>query len=152
YFMLIGFIPMVMMLILATDVLGFTYVVCELVVDAAIQNYFPVERNHAIDAVSQLLNYLRTGYAGGIGVVALAYAALNAFDGFYSLVNDLWHQPLRGRFWHKSKAALATMFLVPIALFASTWLTARVGGLYVVGPIASRVIAFLLVASIVLII
>lgn len=152
YFMLIGFVPMVMMLIVATDLLGFTYVVGEFVVDAVIENYFPVERNQAIDAVSQLVNSLRSGYAGGIGLIAVAYAALNAFDGFYSLVNDLWQQPRRGRFLHKSMAALATMFLVPIALFASTFLTARVGGIHFVGAFASRAIAFALVASIILIV
>lgn len=151
YFLLIGFVPMVMMLVIVTDLVGLTDAVGEFVIDAVIENYVPVERNQAIDAVTRWIESLKTGFAGGIGLVAVAYAAMNAFNGIYTLINDLWQEPLRGRFWHKTMAAFATAFLVPIALFTSTWLTARFGGLYVIGPIASRVFAFLLILSIILI-
>lgn len=151
YFLLVGFVPMVMMLIVATDIFGFTHVVGEFVVDAVIELYLPVERNQAIDTVTGWIHNLQTGFAGGIGLIAVAYAALNAFNGLYLLINDLWQQPLKGSFWHKLMAALATMFLVPIALFASTWLTAQFGGLRIIGPVTSRLSAFALIFVIILI-
>lgn len=151
YFLLVGFVPMVMMLIVATDIFGFTHVVGEFVVDSVIEIYLPVERNQAIDKVTGWINNLQTGFAGGVGLVAVAYAALNSFNGIYLLVNDLWQQPIKGSFWHKLLAAVATMFLVPVALFASTWLTARFGGLQIIGPLASRIFAFLLIFVIMLI-
>lgn len=151
YFLLIGFVPMVMMLIVATEIFGFTHVVGEFVVDSVVELYLPVERNQAIDKVTGWINSLQTGFAGGVGLVAIAYSALNSFNGLYLLVNDLWQQPIKGSFWHKLLSALAAMFLIPIALFASTWLTARFGGFRIIGPFASRIFAFLLIFVVMLI-
>jgi|GEM_PF-6141730 len=151
YFLLIGFVPMVMMLIVATDIFGFTHVVGEFVVDSVIDLYLPVERNQAIDKVTGWINNLQTGFAGGVGLVAIAYSALNSFNGLYLLVNDLWQQPIKGSFWHKLLSALAAMFLIPVALFVSTWLTTQFGGFRFIGPLASRIFSFALIFVVMLI-
>lgn len=145
FFLLIGFVPMVMMLVVATELVGLTDVVGEFVVDAIITNYIPIERSKALETINQWVNNARTTIAGGIGLLAMAFAALNVFNGLYALINDLWQVPIRGRFAHRMGAAFSSLILVPAALFASTWLTARVGGYRIIGPAASRLIAVALI-------
>lgn len=145
FFLLIGFVPMIMMLVVATELVGMTAVVGEFLVDAIIQNYLPIERERAMETIGEWVNNARTTIAGGLGFIGLIFAALNAFGGLYSLVNDLWQVPARGRFAHRLKSAALMVLVVPAALFASTWLTARVGGLLWIGALAGRVVAYLLI-------
>lgn len=155
YFLLLGFIPMLMMLIIATEMFGFTHVVGEFVVDAVMANYFPVQKAAAMESIVQWLENLRTGFAGGIGILTIAYSALNTFSGLYLLINDLWQVSssgkFRGQLIHRLKAALYTFVLLPVALLASTILTARFGGIRYVGSFAAWLIAYSLVFTIILV-
>lgn len=145
FYLLIGFVPMIMMLVVATELIGLTDVVGEFIVDAIITNYIPIERSKALETIGSWVNNARTTIAGGIGLIGLGFAALNAFNGLYSLMNDLWQVPIRGRFAHRLRTAFSALFFIPATLFASTWLTTRFGGLHIIGPFASRFIAWLLV-------
>ena len=151
FFILIGFVPSVMMLVVATEMLGLTDAIGEFVIDAIITNYIPIERSKALETLSLWVANARTTIAGGIGFLAMSFAALNAFSGLYALINDLWQVPVRGRLAHKMGAAFTSLLFVPAALFLSTWLTTRFGGMRIIGPYASRIIAYLLIFVIALI-
>lgn len=148
FFIIIGFVPTVMMLVVATEMVGLTNAIGEFVVDAIITNYIPLERAKALETINEWVNNARTTVAGGIGLIVTSMAALNVFGGVYSLVNDLWQVPVRGRLAHKLGAAFLALLLVPTALGMSTWLTAQVGGIQVIGPLASRLISFALIFTI----
>lgn len=148
FFIIIGFVPTVMMLVVATELVGLTDVIGEFVIDAIITNYIPLERAKALETINEWVSNARTTVAGGLGLLFMGMAAMNVFGGVYSLVNDLWQVPVRGRLAHKIGAAFLALLLVPSALGASTWLTAQVGGIQYVGALASRLISFALIFAI----
>lgn len=144
FFLIIGLVPTLMVLVLFADLFGLSEFVGEFIIDGLVTNLVPIENETAAQAISEWVNNARTRAAGGIGIIAALYSAFNVYGGIHTLVNDLWQVPLRGRVKHQVKAAVFSGAGILVLLALNTMVVAWLASQWFANNFAGKVISFLL--------
>ena len=144
FFVVIGLVPTLMLLVVVADMFGLSERLGEFLVSSLVRNFIPLEADTAQAAVSRWVTNARTRTAGGIGLVVAAYSAFNVYGGIHLLLNDLWQVPRRGRMRHQITSALYSGAGLPILLALNTIGVAWAASQLVVGDLAGKVLSFVL--------
>ena len=142
-------VPFLLVLVLVAEYTGLSRAASEYIIDVIITNYVPVEREQALETLDGWIMNARTAAAGTVGLLVLLIAALNVYSGYYTLINDLWHVPSKGRFGHRARTALTVFLVGPLLLVATASVSASIVGqvsrLPVGGWLASHLTSFALI-------
>lgn len=144
FFLIIGLVPTLMVLVLVADLFGLSEFVGEFVIDGIVTNFVPIEAETAKNAISEWVNNARTRTAGGIGLVAALYSAFNVYGGIHTLANDLWQVPRRGRMRHQLTAAVYSGAGILVLLTMNTMFLAWVASQWFANNFTGKILSFLL--------
>lgn len=120
FFTAVAFIPFLMILVITAERLNLLSSASDLILDAIIDNYVPIEKEQIILRIDKWVANARASGAGVVGIVIALIASMNLFSGFYALINDLWHVPRRNATFHKLSRFLLLILIAPPLLAVST--------------------------------